>query len=68
MPRVSIVVPDYIADELDRRSEGIGKRRAILEALCLAWDLPAGNLPMDQRRKGSDAYIERDDYGWHDRE
>lgn len=65
MARITIDAPAYITAEIERRSEGIGKRRAILEALCAAWDLSTAGIPTDQRRKGSDTYEERREYGWH---
>lgn len=66
MKRVVIHIPDEIADELNRRSHGVGKRRLILEALCKDWGWPTHDLPEDQRIKGTDAYIARKEFGWHE--
>jgi len=66
MKRIVIFVPDEIAAEISRLSEGKGKRRVILEAICKAWGWSTRELPEDQRFNGTETYYGRKDDGWHD--
>lgn len=68
MKRLQIDLPDKFWAEIERRADGVGKRRVVLEAMSKAWGWPTDELPMDQRRRGSERHDDRVERGWHEGE